>query len=184
MRFFCQTSVALRRGFLALCLAGAMSPGASASSAGDVQTAAWTQQKFSFSYMGFQTRYTCFGLRTYIRGILLDLGARKEDLDVHEVACSRNHPTSVAASFWVLQPVPGARVNAIPAQWETVQVELGRNGGPDLGGCELAHQAMKQILPYFTARNAAFDPECTEHHVTGTRYAVRAEVLVPVRPTT
>jgi hypothetical protein len=58
-------------------------------------------------------------------------------------------------------------------------VEFPAGTGPDLSGCELAHQAMAQILPYFTARNAAFDPDCTGHAINGAAYAVPAEVLKP-----
>lgn len=162
-------------------------PVASAQGPGSAQTAAWTQQKFRFAALGFQSRYTCYGLRTYIRQILVELGAREDDLNVHEVSCSRRHPASVAASFWMLEPVPGARANAVPAHWETVRIRFGGTAGvggglgPDLGGCELAHQAMQQILPYFTARNAAFDPDCNEHHFIGNEYVLRADVLKPDR---
>jgi hypothetical protein len=142
-------------------------------------TAAWTQQKFSFVYLGSQTRYTCYGLRSYIYRMLIGLGARQEDINVHEVACSRGHPVSIAASFWMLELVPGARANAVPVHWESVQVWFGGGTGPDLGGCELAHQSTRQILPYFTVRNARFEPDCTENRPAGTAYALLAEVLKP-----
>jgi hypothetical protein len=141
-------------------------------------TAAWTQQSFRFVYLGFQSRYSCYGLRTYIHRLLIDLGARQDDINVHEVACSRGHPASIAASFWVLEPVPGARVNAVPARWESVQVRF-EEAGPDLGGCELAHQAVQQLLPYFRVRDERFEPGCTEHRPAGTLYALRAQVLKP-----
>jgi hypothetical protein len=52
-------------------------------------------------------------------------------------------------------------------------------GGPDLSGCELAHQAIGRILPYFVVRNARFDPQCREHSSTPGQYALRADVLLP-----
>jgi len=178
---FARISIHRRRAFLALAAAvAAMTLASATAAAQDGLTAAWTQQKFTFVQLGFQTRYTCYGLRTYIKSLLLQLGARPEDLNVHEVACSRNTPASVAASFWMLEPIPGARPKAVPAHWETVHISLTPTPtGPDLSGCELAHQTVARILPYFTARNAAFDPDCTEHAINGRSYALRADVLMP-----
>ena len=171
-------SVSSRRLLLALLgLAATLLLGATAAGAQEAQTAAWTQQKFTFVVLGFQTRYTCYGLQAYIKRILVELGARKEDLNVHEVACTRNHPASVAASFWMLEPVPGARANAVPAHWESVQLRFAGGTGPDLGGCELAHQAVRQLLPYFTTRAAHFDPDCIENRPAGTPYVLKLEVL-------
>jgi hypothetical protein len=62
-------------------------------------TAAWTQQKFDFTALGFQSRYSCFGLTDYIKRILLELGARKDDLVVGEVGCGFGTPPSVRANF-------------------------------------------------------------------------------------
>jgi hypothetical protein len=179
MSIFTRSPILPRRAHWAVTLAVALATASPFSVAQDDQTAAWTQQKFTFVVLGFQTRHTCFGLRTYIRNILLELGARREDLNVHEVACSQNNPPSVAASFWMLEPVPRAHTNAVPAHWDSVQVQFPSGTGPDLSGCELAHQAMARIMPYFTVRNAAFDPDCTQHAVNGAVYALRAEVLKP-----
>lgn len=181
MTFFAKDPISRRRALLALAMAvAAMTVASATAAAQDELTAAWTQQKFTFVQLGFQTRYTCYGLRTYIKSLLLQLGARPEDLNVHEVSCSRNTPPSVAASFWMLEPIPGARVNAVPAHWQTVHIPLTPTAtGPDLSGCELAHQTVKRILPYFTTRGAAFDPDCTEHSINGRSYALQAQVLMP-----
>jgi hypothetical protein len=179
MSLFALTSILPRRAPWALTLAAALATASPLAPAPDPQAAAWTQQKFTFVVLGTQTRYTCFGLGTYIRNILVELGARREDLNVHELTCSRNHPPSVAASFWMLEPVPAARAIAVPAHWESVRVPFPAGTGPDLSGCELAHQAMARILPYFTVRNAAFDPDCTQNAINGAAYALHAEVLKP-----
>jgi hypothetical protein len=154
-------------------------------------TAAWTQQKFGFTVLGFQSRYTCFGLSDYIKRILLKLGARKEDLIVGELGCDFATQPSVRASFWQLRPLSPdtpdhsfSAVQPVQAHWEEVRVSLGDAGddGPDLSGCELAHQAIERIMPYFVVRNARFDPDCREHSSTPGRYALRAEVLLPGAP--
>jgi|HubBroStandDraft_1064217.scaffolds.fasta_scaffold324798_1 hypothetical protein len=151
-------------------------------------TAAWTQQKFGFTVLGFQSRYTCFGLSDYIERILLKLGARKEDLVVGELGCDFAPPPSVRASFWQLRPLSpntahhsSGAVQPVQAHWEEVRVSFddAGQGGPDLSGCELAHQAIERIMPYFVVRNARFDPDCREHSSTPGRYALRAEVLLP-----
>lgn len=179
----CLRSVLPRGWLVMLSLTAALTCSASLASAqagtqGGL-TAAWTQQKLTFVVLGFQSRYTCYGLRSYIKNILVELGARQEDINVHEVVCSLHHPPAVAASFWMLEPVSGDTASAVPVHWESVRVRFGGGAGPDLGGCELAHQAAAQILPYFAARNAGFAPDCTEHVPAGTPYELHAQVLKP-----
>ena len=61
--------------------------------------------------MGFTTHYTCDGLRDTIKEMLLQLGARKDDLKVTEQPCSgdpdRPNPfPGVKIKMSVLQPAP------------------------------------------------------------------------------
>ena len=151
----------------------------------DGRSAAWTQQKFRFTVLGFQTRYSCFGLHDTIRRILLDLGARRSDLEVDEVDCGLRRPPSIEASFWVLEPIaPDApkvlngAVATVTAHFQEVEVRFGR-GGLEISACELAHQVVRQIVPYFTARNARFDPDCVENQIGTAAFALRADVLMP-----
>ena len=74
------------------------------------EPAVWTQKEVQFTYMGFTTHYTCDGLRDTVREMLLQLGARKDDLKVYEQPCSRpDRPDpfpGVKIKMSVLQPAP------------------------------------------------------------------------------
>ena len=157
--------------------------GAPAAPHGD--TGAWTQQKFIFSLLGFQSRYSCFALRDYVKRVLLALGARAQDLDVHPVACGLPGPPSVAASFWQLRPLAAADAarhggrSVVPVHWEEVLVPFATPGhvNPDLSGCELAHQVAQRVIPYFVVRAVRFDPDCVEHRPVSLPFTLHAQVL-------
>ncbi len=55
-----------------------------------MEPAVWTPKEIQFTYMGFTTHYTCDGLRDTIKEMLLQLGARKDDLKVTEQPCAGN----------------------------------------------------------------------------------------------
>src|ERR1700761_6038078 len=70
----------------------------------------WVERKLDYTYQGFTTKYSCDGLRDNVRGVLLALGARKKDLQIHSNGCSRLNGApepfpGVTARFWVLVPV-------------------------------------------------------------------------------
>ena len=52
----------------------------------EVVTGAWQHHTVTFNYVGFTSLYTCSGLRSQVRQILLHLGARN-DLKVSAVGC-------------------------------------------------------------------------------------------------
>ncbi len=155
-----------------------------AAGAGLPATGAWTQQKFLFSLLGFQSRYSCYALRDYVKRILLALGARAQDLDVHAVDCGLRHPPSVAASFWQLRPLAADSARrsgriVVPVHWQEVTVPFVSpgHGQPDLSGCELAHEVVQRVMPYFVVRGARFDPDCVENRPLLLPLALRAQVL-------
>jgi len=49
--------------------------------------AVWTPKEASFTYMGFTTKYSCEGLVSKVRSVLLSLGARRSDLTVYGTGC-------------------------------------------------------------------------------------------------
>jgi hypothetical protein len=157
------------------------------------QPARWVQKKLFFIYAGIQTNYVCQGLTDQVRSVLLQLGARKSDLDVHEAGCTSgfNQPTkfpAVAGTFSVLEPVapeqaysPSAAPGVVTAHWQPVQVQLDRPGRDVNGQCELLDQVKSHILPLFPTRNVHYESACSprEEVVGGT--SLRVEVLVPDR---
>lgn len=151
------------------------------------QTAVWTQRKVSFAYMGVTTHYSCDGLRENVRSVLLQLGARAEDLRVKPFGCLRGTGPErfpgVDATFFVLAPpgVQNAARRAVEVSWQPVEITLGATSLERSGTCELLEQIRRSILPLFTTRNLEFTQNCFPHQLTlgGTRLHV--EVLKPVQ---
>ncbi|HTX24036.1 MAG TPA: hypothetical protein VMD03_05225 [Steroidobacteraceae bacterium] len=163
----------------------------STSATGVPQPARWTQKKLFFVYMGLQTRYGCQGLTDDVRQVLLELGARKSDLNVQEAGCTSgfNQPTphpAVAGTFSVLEPVPPERAyspsatpGTVAARWQAVQVQLARPGRDVNGQCELLDQVRRRILPLFTTRNVQYQSTCSPRQLIVGGTSLRLEVLVP-----
>jgi hypothetical protein len=134
------------------------------------------ERKFNYTYMGFTSKYSCDGLRDNVREVLLALGARKADLKVRSMGCSKlvgPEPfPGVSAQFWVLAPVTADDVGragnsaAQPTQWQTVDLGRMRQFAFDQGQCELLEQLKKKALPLFTTRNLNFRSSCVPHQVS------------------
>jgi hypothetical protein len=157
------------------------------------QPARWVRKKLFFIYEGLQSTYECQGLTDQVKSVLLQLGARRSDLDVHEAGCTSgfNQPThfpAVAGSFSVLEPVapeqaysPNAAAGAVPARWQPVQVKLDLPGRDANGQCELLEQVKSRILPLFPTRNIQFQSVCSPRQLLVGVTSLRAEVLMPER---
>jgi hypothetical protein len=65
------------------------------------QSAVWTPKELTFVYQGFTSKYSCDGLRDKMYTLLLQLGARKQDLKVTSYGC---------INFDRPDPFPGVRV--------------------------------------------------------------------------
>jgi len=159
-------------------------------SAGEPQSAVWTDKELTFVYQGFTTRYSCDGLRDKVRSVLLDLGAQKKDLNVMEMGCSsptgRPDPfPGVRVKMRVLQPAdsPEAAKAADPtpvaAHWKPVDLKLRDSFTTDSGECELVEQIRQKIVPAFAARNVDLRTTCIPHQATVARPILKMEVLVP-----
>ena len=152
--------------------------------------AVWTPKKLQFTYMGFTARYSCDGLSSKMKRVLLDLGARP-DLKVTATGCSGGfgRPSrfpGVSATVQVLQPVgdtaPGPDTKVIPAHWKTVVVAPKGDPINAAGDCELTEQIKQRILPLFSTRNVEYSSTCIPNQlqVGGTRLST--EVLVADPP--
>jgi hypothetical protein len=171
-------------------------PGDAAPAVGTPQAAQWVQRKIDFTYLGFTTHYSCEGLVDKVRTVLLVLGARKSDMNVHEAACTARvgepvpFPT-VTGTFYVLEPVgpagvaPGQAEGAsaapgiVAARWEPVNVRFDYPGLDMSGQCELLEQVKQRILPLFPARNVQFQSLCVPHQLFSGGTSLKVEVLMP-----
>jgi len=142
-------------------------------------SARWTTKKIDFVYMGFTAHYSCDGLLDKVRPVLLQLGARKQDLKVHQRGCTaqlgRPDPfPGVAGTFSVLEPAAAgatpSSANAgevVPAHWQHVRVKVAypgvENALDTAGQCELIEQIKQHILPLFTTQNVQYRSSCIPH---------------------
>jgi hypothetical protein len=154
--------------------------------AAPAEFAVWTRKEAQFTYMGFTTHYTCDGLRDTIREMLLQLGARKDDLKVTEEPCSgdpdRPNPfPGVRIKMSVLQPAPAQLSSNTPmveAHWKPVKLPYRETGINAAGQCELIEQFNQKILPLFTTRNVDVRASCVPHQLEPLGTKLQAEVLV------
>jgi hypothetical protein len=166
--------------------ASAADEGAQAAPPADTELAVWTPKEIQFTYMGFTTHYTCDGLRDTIKEMLLQLGARKDDLKVREQPCAGNpdRPNpfpGVKIQMSVLQPAPAtlsADTPVVKAQWKSVKLPYRENGINAAGQCELLEQFNRTILPLFTTRNVDLRASCVPHQLTPLGTKLQAEVLI------
>lgn len=147
--------------------------------------AVWTTKEVQFTYIGFTTHYTCDGLRDTVREWLLQLGARKADLEVHEVPCvdfTRPDPfPGVKIKMSVLTPAPdspSADTQVVQSYWKPVKLPDRQNGIDAAGQCELVEQFKQKVLPLFTTRNVDFKTDCVPHQLSPGGTRLQAEVLV------
>ena len=163
------------------------------------EPAVWTQKEVQFTYMGFTTHFTCDGLRDTVREMLLQLGARKDDLKVYEQPCSRpDRPDpfpGVKIKMSVLQPAtersaresqagagtpatPSSEAPVVEAHWKTIKLPYRTNGLDAAGQCELLEQFKQKVLPLFTTRNVNLNASCVPHQLNSIGTSLQAEVLV------
>ncbi|HUN26868.1 MAG TPA: hypothetical protein VMU67_11195 [Steroidobacteraceae bacterium] len=169
------------------------SPALAASDSDATQTvsAQWVRKKIFFVYQGFTAHYSCEGLTSDVRHVLAELGARRSDLNVRELACTTalgvpNAFPGVEGTFSVLEPLSasgapssGAEPVPVSAHWVKVRLKLGTflNYG---GDCELIDQIKQKIIPLVTTRNVRFSEECFPHQLAPPGSQLEAEVLLPV----
>jgi hypothetical protein len=155
---------------------------------GTGQQAVWEHKEFQYTYQGFTTHYSCDGLRDKVREILLQLGARKQDLKVYDSGCASpsGRPDAfpgVSVKMSVLVPAGSSGTDAastqIPSHWQPVRLKLDQSSLAEAGECELVEQVKQKVLPYFTTRNVDLQNFCVPHQLDpgGTRLV--AEVLMP-----
>lgn len=159
--------------------------GAQAAEPTPTEFAVWTPKEIQFTYIGFTTYFTCDGLRDTIEEMLLQLGARKDDLKVYEQPCSdpiRPDPfPGVKIKMSVLQPAPATLspdTTLVEAHWKPVKLPYRENVINAAGQCELLEQFNRQILPLFTTRNVDSRTSCVPHQLEPLDTKLQAEVLV------
>jgi len=154
----------------------------------DTQPAVWTQKELVFDYQGFTTKYSCDGLRDKVRTALLQLGARKKDLQVYESGCASSYGRPdpfprVRIKISVLVPADSGsddQGSVVQAHWKPVDLNLSDLGHTTSSGeCELLEQMQRKIVPLFATRNVELRVNCIPHQVSPGGASLKLDVLAP-----
>ncbi|MDP9083786.1 MAG: hypothetical protein M3N50_08475 [Pseudomonadota bacterium] len=158
---------------------------------GNPVAAVWKEQRLNFVYLGRTSRYSCEGLRDKIRGMLLDLGARRDlrviavDCDDSTASAQRNSLgpsvtlifSSPALPDAAAQPLHPGDLKAVDARFERFTIIRDVFHNMDVGDCELVQQFSHQVLPKLATRDIKEDIACVPHQLSGSRFLVRGEIL-------
>jgi hypothetical protein len=163
------------------CIWGTSSKAAdSASTGGPVVSGVWQHHHVNFSYYGITTLYSCDGLETHIRSLLLHLGARK-DAKVSARACP-NGPSVpgrnaiIDVDFYTLAPSTDSS-DAVQAQWMPVEVSATHPYFMGPGDCELIDQMKGLIFNNFSLRDPHYRTDCVPHEVNINDFSIKAQAL-------
>ena len=143
------------------------------------ELAVWVPVQLKFVYRPFTTTYSCSGLQTRIKGLLLKLGARS-DLDVRGYGCTKlSGPDPLAGVQIKMEVLEAKGPNAwVEAHWRRVDLLEDRNLLDAAADCDLIKQFEQEILPVFAARNVDFSAACANRTPVPGSTRLKADVLV------
>lgn len=146
----------------------------------------WQKHQYSFQFFGFTTTYSCDGLASKLKLLLIAAGARA-DAKSSSGGCSRGYgvPDKFARAdltFYTLAPA-GTGDNAaspINGAWRTVA--LAARSPRDLapGDCELVEQFRDKVLPMFTTRNVENRMTCVPNQLSGGMINLKFQVFAEI----
>jgi hypothetical protein len=169
-------------GFVATAFAG--EPSAGVSSPG-----VWQKHDYSFQFLGFTTTYSCDGLASKLKILLIAAGARADAKSISD-GCTRGYgvPDTFARAtltFYTLAPVGNGENGSPPINGVWRSVALGDRSPREvrLGDCELVEQFRDKVLPVFTTRNLDNRMTCVPNQLSGSVINLKFEVFARVPPT-
>jgi hypothetical protein len=158
-------------GLLAALLAGdAFADGAAPAA---LQPGVWQKHEYSFAYMGFTSTYSCDGLASKLRILLIASGARA-DAKARTGACASGfgRPDKFARAdltFYTLSPASADSPAGSPVDgaWIPVALAYRQPSELDRGDCELVEQFRSSVLPMFATRQIENHTTCVPHQESG-----------------
>jgi hypothetical protein len=152
---------------------------------GQVVTSEWQHHQVRFNYYGITSLYSCDGLESNIRSVLLHLGARK-DARVNAKGCPRGSSVPsrnafVDTDFYTLAPSSAAS-DTVQAQWIPVVVNSTHPSSMGRGDCELINEMKDLISKNFSLREVDYRTDCVPHEVNIDDFAIKAQVLKELPP--
>jgi hypothetical protein len=146
----------------------------------------WQKHEYTFQFLGFTTTYSCDGLASKLKVLLIAAGARADAKSISG-ACSRGYGTPdkfsrASLTFYALAPV-GTGENASPAvsgEWRSVALAARSPRELALGDCELVEQFRDKVLPMFTTRNLENRMTCVPNQLSGSTINLKFDVFAGV----
>ncbi len=172
---------------LAAILASANAVADAADTAAGAQAASgtWEHHHASFTYYGITALYSCDGLETNIRALLLHFGARK-DATVSARGCPHGssvpgHNAIVDVDFYSLALSADATgSNVVQARWAPVLVSPTHPYFMGHGDCELVDELKDILSKNFSLRDLKYRTDCVPHQVNIDDFTIKGEALKPV----
>jgi hypothetical protein len=146
----------------------------------------WQKHEYSFQYFGFTTTYSCDGLASKLRVLLIAAGARADAKSISG-ACVRGfgNPDKLARAnlkFYALAPAGNGKnaSQSIDGVWRSVAFADRSPREVGLGDCELIEQFRDKVLPMFTTRNVDNRMTCVPNQLSGSGINLKFEVFTGV----
>ncbi len=167
---------------LVICAVGATGF-ASEQPAAQSDPGAWQKHVYHFQYFGFTSTYSCDGLASKLRVLLIAAGARADAKSTSE-SCVRGFGTPdklarARLTFYTLAPVGNREAASSPVDgvWRPVIIADRSPRDVALGDCELIEQFRDKVLPMFTTRKIDNRITCVPNQVLGSVINLKFEVF-------
>jgi hypothetical protein len=143
----------------------------------------WQKHDYNFQFLGFTTTYSCDGLASKLKVLMIAAGARA-DAKAVSAGCSRGYGIAdkfarSLLTFYTLAPI-GNGENASPpikGEWRSVSLAERSPREVALGDCELIEQFRDKLLPMFATRNVDNRMTCVPNQVSGSVINLTFEVF-------
>jgi hypothetical protein len=149
-------------------------------------TGVWQHHQVNFTYYGLTSLYSCDGLETNIRRLLLHMGAR-DDAKVSALSCPRgpsvpSRNAIVQTDFYTLAPSDPSAPDAVPARWTPFLVNPWHPHFMGDGDCELMEQMEDLISKSFSLRDLKYRTDCVPRNINIHGFEIKAQSLKALTP--
>jgi hypothetical protein len=149
----------------------------------EAEQGVWQKHEYSFQFLGFTTTYSCDGLASKLKVLLIAAGARADAKSTSD-GCVGGYgrPDKFARAnltFYTLARI-GTGENASPVvsgAWRSVAIAYRSPREVALGDCELVEQFRDKVLPMFTTRNIDNRMTCVPNQLSGSVINLKFDVL-------
>jgi hypothetical protein len=145
----------------------------------------WQKHQYSFQFLGFTTTYSCDGLASKLKVLLIAAGARA-DVKATSGACAQGFGRAdkfarADLTFYTLAaPDKGNLGPTVSGTWHAVVFMDRTPRELALGDCELVEQFRDAVLPMFTTRNLDNRTTCIPNQLSGSSINLKVDVFSAV----